>query len=119
MNFGKFIVIENGKPLRFNDYTDIIKVYLGNDYYFLSDQEKIKRINVKKVANAIGIKDTFPDIVVLDEMAFMYWLLLINKITLLERKDVNCFTKNIDKSNLEKDYIIVNKFSKFLLDNYR
>ena len=39
-----------------------------------------------------------------------------NNLILLEKKDSNIFTEKLDKNKFNKNYIIVNKFAKQLLN---
>lgn len=49
-------------------------------------------------------------------MTYIMSLLLTNKIVLLEKVNSNIFTKDIDKTNIEKNYLVVNNFSKEILE---
>ena len=48
-------------------------------------------------------------------MTYILSLSIINKFMLLENIDSNIFTKELDKSQMDGNYIIVNKFAKELL----
>lgn len=114
--FSKLILMENGIYKLIDTKEDLVMLLLGDDYYKLSDKNKNKRLEVKSLANSLGKQIDFTYIN--DEIAYIYWLLINSNVVLLERLDSNIFTKGIDKSNINDDYIIVNTFAEKLLKDY-
>jgi len=56
--------------------------------------------------------------IIQDEITYIYSLLLLNKVTLLESTKSNYLTGALDKTNISDNYVIVNHFAKELLENY-
>ena len=111
------IIIEDGEYVFFKEKEDLIKFLLGDDYYRLSNSERKKRLELKVLANSLGHKYE-EDNLIDDEIIFIYWLLINSNLILFERKDYNFFTKNLDKSKITSNYIMVNKFAKHLMESY-
>ena len=62
--------------------------------------------------------------VLYDEITHILSLAKIGKLVILEKTESNIFTKYIDKTNIQDNYVIVNKFvdeilSKYLSENRR
>ena len=53
-----------------------------------------------------------------DEITYILSLVILNRFILLEKKDSDIFTKNLDKSSMSDNYIILNTFAKKLLKEY-
>lgn len=118
-NFKKLILMQNGKQLMFDSKKDIVKYLLDDDYYSLSSDDKKKRIELKTLANSIGNKKLHSNnLFAQDETIYIYWLLMHSNVVLLERKDSNILTKDLDKRNISDDYVIVNNFASQLLERY-
>ena len=83
---------------------------------------------MKALANSLGMKiDIVDDVkdgnydgkfIIKDEITYILSLLTTNKVLLLENKEADAFAKNIDKSVIENNYIILNTFAKQLLNDY-
>ena len=113
----KLIIIEGKNEFQTDNLEDIVKVLIDRNYYELDQEKKLEKIRIKALANTLGNSEK-QSIITKDEITYILSLLNTNKVTLLERKDANIFTKDLDKTNIKGNYIIINKFAKELLDNY-
>ncbi len=128
------IIVEENKKYCFSNIEEVVRKYLGDDYYNLSDDEKYKRIRIKTVMNScfrkIPIKDLkkhekIEDIskeqyIIYDEETFLLSLAKNNDIVIYEKENSNLFAKDIDKKSLErvaKEYIRINDCANELLEN--
>ena len=127
------ILIENENDIKCETKEQTVKILLGDDYYNLSEEEKTERMEIRAIANSLNnpkvriikkgeyidsidsLENTF---VIYDEITYIYSLLLTNNITMLEKTKEEIFTKGLDKTELTKNYIIVNNFAKELLEKY-
>ncbi len=127
------IIIENGQEYQYEYLSEVVKDLLGQDYYDLNDNDKLKRMEMKAWANCLnnGRKVISKDVIkkmmtdkeidlknyflIGDEMTYILSLLATNNVILLERKDSDVFTSLIDKSFISDNYIIVNRFAEELL----
>lgn len=109
------ILIENNKKYQFDTLEELVQAIIDKDYYKMSDKEKHERLELKAFANSFG-KDGM--INTKNEIIYILSLLVLNKFMILENVNSNVFTKGMDKSNLDGNYIIVNKFAKELLEKY-
>lgn len=126
----KIIIIENKNKKQCDTEEDVIKLLIDNNYYDLTEKEKLEKREIKALANCISnnmkvVKDIDINVdninnkfIIKDEMTYILSLLITNNIILLERVDSNIYTKWIDKNKIKDNYIIVNKFAKKLLENY-
>lgn len=124
------ILIENENDIKCDTKEQVVKILLGEDYYNLSEEDKVERMEIRAIANSINnpkiriIKkgekiDSLENVfVIYDEVTYIYSLLITNNITMLEKTKEEIFTKGLDKTELTKNYIIVNKFAKELLEKY-
>lgn len=128
------IIVEENNKYCFKNIKEVVKKFLGDDFYNLSDEEKYEKIRLKTAMNAIlknipikdlkkgekieNIKDE--QYIVYDEETFILSLIKNNDIVVYEKEVANMFVKNIDKTDLkkiEKEYIIVNYCINELLEN--
>lgn len=125
------VLIENGKYYQFSTEDELIKKLLGNNYYSLSKKEKNELMKLNATINCFRtnleiltipskeertyIKNKF---IIYDEKSYILSLLLTNKITLLEKKESNIYTNNLNKANFNDNYVIVNNFAEELLKFY-
>ena len=96
-----------------------LKDLIDENFYEMQQNEKVKIIQKKAVANSFNLsKDKNLEIIdkIEDELTYILYLLTTNNIVLLEHKDSEIFTKDIDKSELKDNYIIVNSFANELLN---
>ena len=124
----KIIIIENNVQHQYDSLEDIIKELIDENYYNLSEEEKIKKMEIKALANCLNNKikvikevkdgDIEDKFIIKDEITYILSLLITGNILLLERIDSNIFTKYLDKSNFTDNYVIVNTFAKELLKKY-
>lgn len=118
-----FILIENGKEYQCNKIEEIVRLLLGDDYYNKTEDKKRETMELKATANyAIEkINHNWKDeneFILKDEITYILSLLRLNNLILLEKRDSNILTKTIDKSNIQDEYIIVNKWADSLLKDY-
>lgn len=128
------IIVEGNNKYCFSNIKEIVKQFLGKDFYNLNDEEKHKRLRMRTVMNSsirnIPIKDIrkneiIEDIkkeqyIIYDEETFLLSLAKNNDIVIYEKESANIFVRNINKNNLEKlekEYIIVNYCANELLEN--
>ena len=128
------IIVEEKEKYVFENIEEVVKQFLGKDFYDLSEEEKYKRLRMRTAMNSsfrnIQIKDLKKgekvlDIkeeqyIVYDEETFLLSLAKNNDIVIYEKENANLFAKNIDKSNLErvaKEYIRINDCANELLEN--
>lgn len=128
------IIVEGNDKYCFKNMEEIVKSFLGDDFYSLSDEEKYKKLKLKTAMNTIFKNVALKDLkegdkvenikeeqyIVYDEETFILSLAKNNDIVIYEKENANIFVKNIDKNNLEKiekEYIIVNYCANELLEN--
>lgn len=110
------IVIENGRNYQFENEQELVKKLISEDYYDLPQDKKIEQIKIKAIANSLNLKKDIPNNID-NEKDFILSLLVDNdKLVLLEKSESNIFTEKLDKSQFTKNYILVNKFAKQLLN---
>lgn len=126
----KIIIIENDKKIQCDSEEEVIRLLIDNNYYELTEEEKLEKREIKAMANCINnnmkiVKEIDIDtdnienkFIIKDEMTYILSLLMTNNIMLLERIDSNIYTGQINKSETKDNYLIVNKFAKMLLENY-
>lgn len=122
------ILIENGEEVQFDDLESVVRTLIDEKFYYLTDKEKKEKMKTKALANTLGTKLEITDnvsdksidgkFIIKNEITYILSLLTTNKILLLENKDANIFTKNIDKRTISNNYIIINTYAKELLYNY-
>jgi hypothetical protein len=118
------ILIENDEKYQYDTLEELVCTIIDKDFYQLSDAEKKEKLELKAVANSIQEKildknyDVYKNFVLNDEITYIYSLLMLNKIMILENVESNYLTQNLDKTNIDGNYIIVNKFAKELLGKY-
>ena len=125
----KLIIIENGKEFQFDTLDELVKELIDKNFYNMTQNEKKEKMKMKALANCLNTKmnivegitadDSIDEkFIIKDEITYILSLLRTNNVLLLERKDADIFTKDINKDNFEDNYIIVNTFAKELLDKY-
>ena len=123
------ILIENGEKYQFDTLEELVRLLVDNRYYEMSEQERREKLELKAFANCMQEKiEIVIDVedeksiagkfVALDEITYIYSLLLLDKVMLLESTKANILTKKLDKSKITENYIIVNHFAKDLLKKY-
>jgi len=123
------ILIEGNEKYQFDTLEELIETIIHNKYYEMSENVKKEQLELKAFANCMqenvdivskGEKLTSIDgkFIIQDEITYVLSLLLLNKVMLLERTNSNIFTKNLDKSNISDNYIIVNHYAEDLLKKY-
>ena len=123
------IIIENGKEIQYDDFEAVVKNLIDENFYNMTDEQKKEKIRMMAIANCIGTKieiiektTDLPNLeekfIIKDEMSYILSLLTTNKILLLENKDSNIFTKGLDKTKINNNYIIVNTYAKEILKQY-
>ena len=123
------ILIEGNEKYQFDTLEELIETIIHKKYYEMSAKEKKEKRELKAFANCLQEKleittkiqpDMFLDnkFIIYDEITYVYSLLTLNKLHLLESTKANIFTKYLDKSRITDNYIIVNHFAKELLKEY-
>ena len=113
----KLIAIENGESYQYDTLEDLVKDLIDENFYNMQQNEKVEIMQKKAVANSfksledIGIIDKIED-----ELTYILYLLTTNNVVLLEHREAEIFTKDIDKTELEDNYIIINSFAEELLN---
>ena len=127
----KIIIIENGEEIQCNTLEEVVKTLIDENYYNMTQSQKIEKMKIKALANCINNKkkvvqemtvnlaNNLEEIFIInDEITYILSLLTTNNLLLLERRDSNIFTGELNKENLNDNYIIVNTFAKELLNKY-
>lgn len=127
----KIIIIENGEEIQCNTLEEVVKTLIDENYYNMTQSQKIEKMKIKALANCINNKkkvvqemtvnlaNNLEEIFIInDEITYILSLLTTNNLLLLERRDSNIFTGELNKENLKDNYIIVNTFAKELLNKY-
>ena len=124
------IVIEGKEKYKYNDIESLIKGFINERYYNMSETEQKNELEKKAIANTIQDnikiynmeskaqnydKEAF---IVYDEITYILSMLKFNKIILLEKTNSNIFGKYINKENITDNYIIVNKFANEIIQEY-
>ena len=124
------IVIEGKEKYKYNDIESLIKGFINERYYNMSETEQKNELEKKAIANTIqdnikiynmGSKLQNYDkeaFIVYDEITYILSMLKFNKIILLEKTNANIFGKYINKENITDNYIIVNKFANEIIQKY-
>lgn len=127
----KIIIIEDENSIQCDTLEEVVKQLIDENFYNLTENEKNNIMKMKAFANCINnnmkildeneIKksDNLAEIFLIkDEITYILSLLKTNNIILLEHKDSDIFTKEINKEKLENNYVVVNKFARKLLEKY-
>ncbi len=124
------IVIEGKEKYKYNDIKSLIKGFINERYYNMSETEQKNELEKKAIANTIQDnikiynmeskaqnydKEAF---ILYDEITYILSMLKFNKIILLEKTNANIFGKYINKENITDNYIIVNKFANEIIQKY-
>ena len=124
------IVIEGKEKYKYNDIESLIKGFINERYYNMSETEQKNELEKKAIANTIQYnikiynmeskaqnydKEAF---ILYDEITYILSMLKFNKIILLEKTNANIFGKYINKENITDNYIIVNKFANEIIQKY-
>ena len=121
------ILIEGNEKYQFDNLEELVKSLIDENYYELSDKEQKEKLKLKALANCmidkIDIAEEKDNIdeekfVAIDEITYIYSLLIFNKIMILESTSAEILTKGMDKTGITDNYIIVNTFAKKLLNEY-
>lgn len=122
MKIDTFIVIESGETYSFSSFEELVRSFLGEDYYELSNADKKNRLEIKAYSNLLGTNNKINNFVLDNEKTYIYSLLLNTNIILFERVGVNILIPKGISVKVSDNYIIVNNYAKKLLkkggDNY-
>ena len=124
------IIIEGKEKYKYNDIESLIKGFISERYYNMSETEQKNELEKKAIANTI--QDNIKiynmeskaqnydkeEFIVYDEITYILSMLKFNKIILLEKTNANIFGKYINKENITDNYIIVNKFANEIIQKY-
>ena len=125
----KLILIEDGEKYQLDTLEELVKLIIDNKYYEMTEEERKKKLELKAYTNCMQEEieiitnrneeiDIEGKLVAIDEMSYIYSLLLLNKVTILESTESNVLTAKLDKADITENYIIVNYFAKELLNKY-
>jgi len=125
----KLILIEGENYKQFSNEKELVEYMLGDNYYSLSEKEKQILISKNAIFKCYGkgieivkyqekIENFKNKFIIYDEKSYILSLLLADQIKLLESKDANIYAKEMDKTNFEGNYIILNNFAEELLKKY-
>ena len=121
------ILIENDDKYQYDNLEELVKGIIDEDYYNMTEQQKLEKRELKAFANCLmtdvevvnevpsSLENKFINI---DEITYIYSLLRLNKVVLLESTSSNMLTSYLDKSTITDNYIIVNHFAEELLKRY-
>jgi len=124
------IVIEGKEKYKFEDLESLVKRFINDNFYNMSEDERKIELEKKTIANTMlrntKVVELDKDLSNLDENAFILFdeityilsLLKFNIIVLLEKTDANIFGKYINREDIEDNYIIINKFANEIMKNY-
>ena len=115
----KIIAIENGENYQYDTLEELVQDLIDENFYNMQQNEKVEMMQKKAIANSFNLtEDKNLEIIdqIEDELTYILYLLTINNVVLLEHKESEIFTKDIDKTELEDNYIIVNSFAEELLN---
>ena len=128
------IVVEHGRKSEFDNIQDMVKTFLGENYYDLTEEERYKKLRLRTYMNA-GINNLpITDItrgqevedieknqyILLNELTFLLSLAKNNDIVIYENDKSDKFTKGIEKQGLERiseNYVRVNDCANQILEN--
>lgn len=115
----KIIAIENGENYQYDTLEELVQDLIDENFYNMQQNEKVEMMQKKAIANSFNLtEDKNLEIIdqIEDELTYILYLLTTNNVVLLEHKESEIFTKDIDKTELEDNYIIVNSFAEELLN---
>ena len=117
----KLIAIENGESYQYDTLEDLVKDLIDKNFYNMEQNEKVEIMQRKAIANSYSFLDDIEKkskIIdkIEDEWTYILYLLTTNNVVLLEHKESEIFTKDINKKELKDNYIIINSFAEELLN---
>lgn len=117
----KLIAIENGESYQYDTLEDLVKDLIDKNFYNMEQNEKVEIMQRKAIANSYSLLDDIEKkskIIdkIEDEWTYILYLLTTNNVVLLEHKESEIFTKDINKKELKDNYIIINSFAEELLN---
>ena len=137
------IVISNNKHHEFDSLEELKTFILGKEYFELEEKEKFleryrRAFAICKFSNDMPMVhtkmgkliekyqvseepyDIYVSFIIDDEFTYILSLCKTNQILLLENIDSSIFTKCVDKSKIEDNYIVVNSHvDKILKDMFK
>ena len=120
----KLIVIERTNHKGYESVESIIKDFVCDNYYEMTDEEKKKQLSLKAAANTMvsrtEVKETYDKdaFIIKDEVTYLLSLAKFNRILLLERMDANILCRGLDKTGYSENYVVVNKFADQLIKEH-
>lgn len=109
------LIVKVGKNVyQLNSMGELIELVLGKDYIELTEKEKSSKRHESILPFSIEHKGP---IRIENELIYFLSLCKLNQLQILERKDTNIFTASMDKSKMNGNYVLVNKFAEKLLKN--
>ncbi len=115
----KIVLIQGKNTYRLNTLNELVEILIDEQYYNLSKEQQIDVL--KKEAFKCEIINRIKEgtINTQDEITYIFSLLKLNLITLMERKDADILSKYMDKTQMQGNYLILNTFADNLLDTYK
>lgn len=110
------ILIEGNKDFQCNNIKELVEKIIDRNYFSLTDEERKEKLQMLSIANNLG--EEKKDFICKDEITYILSLIRTNKVILLEKKDANILAKEINKSDIKDNYIILNKFANELLEKH-
>jgi hypothetical protein len=141
-NKSRFFLLElqNSQDFQTDDYRELVKQLISQDFYGLSSNEKKVKIKQMAQINAlfqnkrneehgfsqrIEVRDTYKKgddvsngIYTCDEKAYILSLASTNIVMIFERADSHVLNKGVMPKGYEKEYCVINTHAKELLKNH-
>ena len=131
------IVLGSRLQWQFDTFEELIEQYFGEDYEEKSDEDKLRErymkmypyslLNRKRVCIDVATGFAGGEFVEIEEQGiedklfignekdFFLSLCMLDELKILERKDSNIFTGNLNKMNMQGNYVLVNAYAEQLL----
>ena len=115
------IIITKDNNYKFNDYKDLFKFFLGDDYFTLTEDAKKERIKNKAYSNSFGeiykivnINDVYdknkPYILIDNEINYILSIIKIFNILIMENRNSNVFVNDFMRKETLDNYFIINNY---------
>ena len=124
------IAIEGIEKYQYRNLKDLIKKFVDENYFNMSDEEKLLELEKRTIANAklcnipiIKLREDRKNynnksFILYNEITYILSLVKFNRIVLLEKRDANIFGRYINKINIENNYLIINTFVDEIMKKY-
>lgn len=88
------IIIENGKSYQFETEQELVKKLICEDYYELSQEQRINAMKIKIIANSLNLKENISENINTEKDFILSLLIDNNNLMLLEKKTQISLLKN-------------------------